>query len=723
MPATNQEQTLNHQTINLQVGGMTCAACQIHVRKALEKTPGVSEAAVNLMAGEATVVFDPALVAPEALLEAVRDSGYDAELPPPALAGDVAAQEAREQAQIAEARSLMRKAIVSLVLGSGAMWLSMQYMHDTWAHWVLLVATLFVMTWAGGRIFTGAWRGARHGSVDMNTLVALGTGAAFVYSAAVTIVPGFFAARGIGHDVYFEAAIFILAFVVTGRALEERAKRQTTKALRELMGLQAPTARVWRDGVESEVPVSSVRTGDVIVVRPGENLPVDGEVIDGSSYVNEAMLTGEPDPVEKVAGSKVVGGTLNTLGSFRYRATTLGGQSVLSRIVALMRQAQTSRAPIEAVADRISGIFVPTVMVLATLTLLGWGFTGHDWVQSAVAAVAVLIIACPCAMGLAVPTAVMVSAGRAAQAGLLVKGGTALEQLHAIDVVVMDKTGTVTEGRPRVVEAKVSDEALAWAAAVERRSEHPLARAVTEYADGLALPRFEATGLEAVPGRGVRGLVEGHRIAAGTAAFLGVDEWNSGLLISVDGSLAGALQVHDPIRETSRAAVADLQAMGVRVVLLTGDRRANAERVAETAGIREVIAEVLPEGKVAEIRRLQAEGRKVAMVGDGMNDGPALAQADVGIAMGEGTGVAIEAADVTLLRSDLRAVAQAVRLSRKTWRIIRQNLFWALAYNVIAIPAAALGLLNPIIASAAMAASSLSVVGNSLRLRKTDLEQ
>ncbi len=713
MPATNQEQTLN-----IQVGGMTCAACQLHVRKALEKTPGVWEAAVNLMAGEAMVVFDPSKVGPDALLEAVRDSGYDAELPPP----DVAEQEAREQAQIADARSLMHKAIVSLVLGSGAMWLSMQYMHDNWAHWALLVATLFVMTWAGGRIFTGAWRGALHRSMDMNTLVALGTGAAFVYSAAVTVVPGFFAARGIGHDVYFEAAIFILAFVITGRALEERAKRQTTKALRELMGLQAPTARVSREGVESEVPVSSVRTGDVIVVRPGENLPVDGEVIDGSSYVNEAMLTGEPDPVEKVAGSLVVGGTLNTLGSFRYRATTLGGASVLSRIVALMRQAQTSRAPIEAVADRISGVFVPTVIGLATLTLLGWVFTGHDWVQSAVAAVAVLIIACPCAMGLAVPTAVMVSAGRAAQAGLLVKGGAALEQLHAVDVVVLDKTGTVTEGRPRVVEASISDEALAWAAAVERRSEHPLARAVTEYADSRSLPSYEVTGFEATPGLGVRGLVEGHRIAAGTAGFLGVAEAKGGLLISVDGVLAGSLEIYDPIRETSLAAVGDLRSMNVHVVLLTGDRRPNAERVAEAAGIQDVIAEVLPEGKVSEIQQLQTEGRKVAMVGDGMNDGPALAQADVGIAMGSGTGVAIEAADVTLLRSDLRAVAQAVRLSRKTWRIIRQNLFWALAYNVIAIPAAAFGLLNPIIASAAMAASSLTVVGNSLRLRKANLE-
>lgn len=395
----------------------------------------------------------------------------------------------------------------------------------------------------------------------------------------------------------------------------------------------------------------------------------------------------------------------------------------MSRIVALMRQAQTSRAPIEAVADRISGIFVPSVMAIATVTFLGWVLTGHGWVEAGVAAVAVLIIACPCAMGLAVPTAVMVSAGRAAQVGLLVKGGAALERLHAVDVVVLDKTGTVTEGRPRVVEAQISDEALAWAAALERRSEHPLARAVVEYAEQRCLPLFEVTGFEAIPGQGVRGVVEGHRIAAGTAGFLGVDASNAGLLISVDGALAGSLQIHDPIREHSREAIDQLKGLNVRAVLLTGDRRANAERIAEAAGVTEIVAEVRPEGKVAEIRRLQSEGRKVAMVGDGMNDGPALAQADVGIAMGSGTGVAIEAADLTLLRPDLRAVAQALRLSRKTWRIIRQNLFWALAYNVIAIPAAALGVLNPIIASAAMAASSLTVVGNSLRLRRADVER
>jgi Cu+-exporting ATPase len=677
---------------------MTCAACQTHVRRALEETPGVARAAVNLMSGEATVVFDPAQVQPPMLIEAVRDSGYEAEL---------ASAEARPAGT--ELHSLALKAAVSLILGAASM-LAMQWMHSQAVQWALFAVTLFVMAWAGRGIYVGAWKRTLHGSADMNTLVALGTGAAFLYSAAVTMAPAFFAAQGIGHEVYYEAAIFIIAFVVTGRAIEERAKLQTTSALRKLMDLQAPTARVLRDGVESEIPVLNVVRGDVIVARPGEKLPVDGEVIDGESYVDESMLTGEPEPVMKAVGAQIAGGTLNTTGSFRYRATTLGEASVLARIVALMRQAQVSRAPVERVADRISGIFVPVVMAIAAVTLAGWLVTGHSWLEAAVAAVAVLIIACPCAMGLAVPTAVMVASGRAAEAGLLVKGGEALEKLHRVDVVVLDKTGTVTEGRPRVVTAEIGDDALRWAAAVERRSEHPIARAVVEYADSRGLGGGEVTEFQASPGRGVSGLVEGHRINVG-----------AGIAVTVDGEPAGTLTIDDPVRATSRDAIADLRGLGIDTVLLTGDRAENAHRVAESIGIARVVAEALPNAKVAEVRRLQDEGHRVAMVGDGINDAPVLAQADVGIAMGTGTGVAIDAAEVTLLRADLRTVAQAIRLSRASWRVIRQNLFWALAYNVIAIPAAALGWLSPVIASAAMAASSLSVVGNSLRLRRVKL--
>ena len=712
------------ETVSIQVGGMTCAACQVHVQKALEQTPGVTRAGVSLMAGEATVVFDPQQVAPAALVEAIRETGYEADLPEPG-SDALAHQEAREGAQAAEARDLAVKAVTSLVLGAIAMGVSMQFMHSTLANWALLAMTLFVMLWAGRPIFTGAWTVTRHGSSDMNTLVALGTGAAFLFSAAVTIAPpDFLTAHGIPPDVYFEAAILILGFVVTGRALEARAKSHTTGALRRLIALQVPTARVLREGIEVEIGVAEVRHGDTVIVRPGEKLPVDGEVIEGASYVDESMLTGEPEPVAKSAGSTVAGGTLNTTGSFRYRATTLGSASVLARIVALMREAQASRAPIERVADKISAIFVPCVLGLAAITCAGWLLTGHSWTQGAVAAVAVLIIACPCAMGLAVPTAVMVATGQGAEMGLLIKGGEALEKLHRVSVVVLDKTGTVTEGRPRVTAAHIDDAALRLAAAAERSSEHPLARAVVEFTESRGLKVPDTSNFEAIVGRGVRAQVDGRVVLVGNDAFLaenGVVTSKHGLVVAVDAVFAGSIEVSDPIRASSQEAVAALKRMGIETVLLTGDREETAQQVARDAGIARVVAGVLPAGKVEEIRRLQSSGRTVAMVGDGINDGPALAQADVGFAMGSGTDVAREAGDVTLLRPDLRGVAQAISLSRAAWRVMRQNLFWALAYNVIAIPAAALGLLSPIIASAAMAASSVSVVGNSLRLKRTRL--
>jgi Cu+-exporting ATPase len=708
------------ETLRINVGGMTCAACQAHVQHALEETPGVEKAAVNLMTGDATVVFDPQAVAPPALLDAIRETGYDADLP---AAGQSAfeEQEERERAEVAEARGLSIKAAVSLALGAVSMGLSMKFMGDARVHWLLLGITVFVMAWAGRRIYAGAFTAARHGSSDMNTLIALGTGAAFAYSAAVTVAPGFFRARGIALDVYYEAAVLIVAFVVAGRALEARSRRQTTGALRKLIGLQSPTARVSRDGVESEIPVPRVRLGDTIVVRPGERLPVDGEIVDGASFVDEAMLTGEPAPVEKRPGNAVTGGTLNTTGSFRYRATTLGEASVLARIVALMRDAQVSRAPIERLADRISRFFVPTVFGLAVLTFAGWMIAGRGVTQAAVSAVAVLIIACPCAMGLAVPTAVMVATGRGAAMGLLIKGGEALEKLRRVDTIVLDKTGTVTEGKPRVTQAKIEDDDLRLAASAESRSEHPLAKAVVDYAVSRGLTLGAVQEFHAAAGLGIRARVEGREVLAGNAAFLSanaVEASGEGILVAINGRFAGSMLVSDPIRATTKAAVEEFARLDLEVILLTGDRKEPAQAIAREAGIGRVIAEVLPDGKAAEIRRLQSEGRTVAMAGDGINDAPALAQADVGFAMGSGTDVAMEAGDVTLLRSDLRAVAQAIALSRAAWRVMWQNLFWALGYNVIAIPAAALGFLSPVLASAAMAASSVSVVANSLRLKR-----
>ncbi len=682
---------------------MTCAACQAHVQKALEKTPGVSKAAVNLMTGEATVVFDPQSTAPGKLIDAIVGTGYDAELPTAGLTA-IEEQSERESAQVAEARELGIKSIVSLALGGLAMWLSMSAMHSPATRYVLLAVTIFVMAWAGRNIFAGAWKAAIHGSADMNALVALGTGAAFLYSLAVTLAPGFFESRGIATEVYYEAAVLILAFVITGRALEARAKRQTTSALRKLIGLQPATARVIRNFWETDVPVATVKRGEIVVVRPGEKIPADGELVDGSSFVDESMLTGEPAPVEKQRGDKVTGGTLNTTGSFRYRATALGEASVLARIVRLMRQAQSSRTPLEKLADRISGVFVPVVLVLAIATFAGWMFAGSGFAKAAASAVAVLIIACPCAMGLAIPTAAAVAIGRGAEMGLLIKGGETLEKLRRVDTIVLDKTGTVTEGRPRITHSEISDDALRLAAAVEQRSEHPLARAVVELAKSRSLAVPDVSEFRAIPGIGVEGIVEGHRVSIG-------------LSVEIDGQPAGHFVFQDAIRNSSLAAIGKLREMGLEVVMLTGDRKEAAEKIASEAGIDRVVAGVLPDGKVAEIQRLKQEGRVVAMVGDGINDAPALALADVGFAMGSGTDIAMEAGDITLLRADLAGVADAIALAQATSRIMRQNLFWALGYNVIAIPAAAFGFLNPVIASAAMAASSISVVANSLRLK------
>jgi Cu+-exporting ATPase len=588
----------------------------------------------------------------------------------------------------------------------------------------------------------------------MNTLIALGTGAAFLFSLAVTLADDWFLAHGIAPQVYYEAVVWIIALILLGNLLEARAKARTWDALRRLIGLRPATARVARGGVEEEIPLSGLRVGDELVVRPGETIPADAIVLDGASHVDESMLTGEPIPVFKGAGDPVVGATLNRNGALRLRTTRVGPDTVLSRIIRLVQQAQGSKAPAQRLADRISAIFVPVVIALAIITFILWLELGPPpaYLHGLVAAVTVLIIACPCAMGLAVPTAVMVATGRGAELGVLIKGGEALERTGDIDVVVFDKTGTLTEGRPAVrsVQLAASDlderRVLQLAASVERLSEHPLAEAIVLEAEHRQIPLPPPLQFESHTGKGTAGTVEGHRVAVGNLAFMGemgVDpaplqgaadvlgaEGQTPVYVAVDGRLVGLIAIADPIRPTSRDAVRRLERLGLDLVMLTGDDRRTADAVARAVGVSRVVSEVPPSRKLDEIRRIQEAGKSVAMVGDGLNDAPALAQADVGIAMASGTDVAMEAGTITLMRSDLLGVVDGIGLSRRTMKTIRQNLFWALVYNVIGIPIAAgilyprFGLLlTPTIAAAAMAASSVSVVSNSLRLKNYKSEK
>jgi Cu+-exporting ATPase len=772
-------------SVRIPVSGMTCAACQSFVQRTLEQQPGVHGATVNLMTQSAMVAYAPAETSPEKLVEAIRETGYGAEMPA-AAASPLFEQEAQNEEQAREFRRLRRKAAVSLGAGLLAMALSMPLMHGyghtqaitdpllrwsmrtvdpalrAWLPWlyrpapglwsyVLLALTAAVMGWAGRHFYTKAWAALRVRSADMNTLIAMGTGAAFLFSAFATLAPGFFLARGVAPDVYYEAVILILALVLVGNTLESRATQQTSAALRKLAGLQPKTARVARDGREQDVAIEEIRSGDRVVVRPGERIPVDGVVTSGGSSVDESMLTGESMPVEKGPGDRVIGGTLNQTGALRYDATTLGAASVLAQVVRLLREAQSSRAPIQRLADRVAAVFAPAVLAASVLAFVGWRLLAPQAsiFQAVAAAVAVLIIACPCAMGLAVPTAVMVATGRGADRGILIKGGEALQRLERIDTVVLDKTGTVTEGRPAVTDLFLLNptmseaELLSLAGSLENASEHPLARAVARFARDRGAEIQETKDFEALPGQGAAGTVRGRRVAIGNAAFANAQgargqapaaerlaaDGKTPLLVAVDGALAAVLGVADTVKPASAEAVRRLRRMGLRILMLTGDNERTAQAIARQVGITEVVAGVLPAGKVELVKRLQAEGRVVAMVGDGINDAPALAQADIGIAMGSGADVAIEAGDVTLIRSDPGGIVEAIALSRSAMRVMRQNLFWAFLYNTLGIPIAAgilypvWGLLvSPVLASAAMAMSSISVVSNSLRLRRWKLK-
>ena len=740
--------------LELAIEGMTCASCVKRVEKALTQVPGVAQAQVNLATERALVSFDANAAQPQALVDAVVKMGYEAR---PIAAQDDHA-ERQSQARDAEAQRLQRAFTVALVLTLPVFLLEMgSHLIPAMHHWVLgtigqqnswllqFALTTAVLVWPGRHFFTKGFTALWRRAPEMNSLVALGAGAAWGYSVVATFAPGWLPESA--RNVYFEAAAVIVTLILLGRMLEARAKGKTGAAIKRLIGLQPRTARVMRDGQAFDVEIEKVKTGDVVMVRPGEKIPLDGDIIEGNSYVDESMLTGEPVPVEKQPGMQATGGTLNTSGSFTLRVTHTGADTMLARIIRMVEAAQGARLPIQALVDQVTAWFVPAVMAAALLTFLTWFFLGPTPALShaLVNAVAVLIIACPCAMGLATPTSIMVGTGRAADMGVLFRQGDALQTLRDVNVVAFDKTGTLTLGKPTMTELTpaagyAEHDVLQWVASVQARSEHPIALAIVAAAKDRKMALLPADGFAAITGAGVEAAVAGHKILAGAARLMaerGVDvsvfgaqaaDWgNEGktpIYVAVDGKAAAMMAVTDPIKPSAVSAIAALHAQGLKTAMITGDNRYTAAAVARQLGIDEVRAEVLPDGKVQAIETLRERGRKVAFVGDGINDAPALAAADTGIAIGTGTDVAIEAASVVLMADDLHGVPNAIALSRATLANIRQNLFWAFAYNAALIPLAAGALypafglsLSPIFAAGAMALSSVFVLGNALRLK------